>query len=59
MKRGGGGGGGGGVPFWPDRYETPGVLYVPTFGKEWASAGKWRPAIPAVNFGPAYDHPWA
>ena len=27
--------------------------------KERASAGKWRPAIPAVNFGPAYDPPWA
>ena len=29
--------------------------------KERASAGKWRPAIPAaaVNFGPTYDHPWA
>ena len=26
--------------------------------KERASVGKWTPAIPAVNFGPAYDPPW-
>ena len=48
-----GGGGGGGVPFWPDRYETPGVLDVSTFGLDTKSGP------PAVNFGPAYDHSWA
>ena len=56
-------GGGGEVPFWPDRYETPGVLYISMHFraryKERASAGKWTPAIPAVNFGPAYDPLWA
>ena len=34
------------VPFWPDRYETPGVLYVSTFGldtKNGPQRGSGRP----------------
>ena len=43
---GGGGGGGGEVPFWPDRYERPRVLYVSTFGLDTKSGpqrGSGRP----------------
>ena len=48
MKKRGGGGGGGEVPFWPDRYEMPGVLYVSTFGLDTKSGpqrGSGRPGM--------------
>ena len=41
-----GGGGEVHVPFWPDRYETPRVLYVSTFGLDTMSGpqqGSGRP----------------
>ena len=48
--------GGGGVPFWPDRYETPGVLYVSTFGLD-TKSGLSGEVYARDTSSPAYDPP--
>ena len=53
-------GGGGGVPFWPDRYEMPGVLYISTFKLDKNSGHQWGSGHPRHQQSasrPAYDPP--